>query len=348
MKLKELSERLGLSQTTVSRALNGYPEVKEETRRRVLEAAQRHHYHADARARSLATGRALAIGHVIPISRHEMVNPVFTDFIAGAGETYSRAGYDMRLSVVDQADEARTYRTLAARRSVDGVIVHGPLMHDDRIDLLRELRLPFVVHGRPADDAEEGCDYTWLDVNNEGAFRRATDFLLDLGHERIGLVNGLESMTFAWRRRCGYEAALRARGIEPVEALMCSDEMSEPHGYASVMRMLRLGNPPSAFLLASVVSAIGARRAVQELKLRLGVDVSLMTFDDDLSYLRNTGKVPMFTATRSSVRDAGARCAQLVLELVRDPAARPRQELWEAELIVGNSTGPALPVEARP
>ena len=83
MKLKELARILGLSQTTVSRALNGYPEVSEATRARVAEAARRHNYRPNVRARALATGRAMTIGHVLPVStRHEMVNPVFADFIA--------------------------------------------------------------------------------------------------------------------------------------------------------------------------------------------------------------------------------------------------------------------------
>ena len=87
MNLKELARTLGLSQTTVSRALNGYPEVAEATRRRVLRAAREHNYLPNARAKGLATGRAMAVGHVIPVSsRHEIVNPIFADFIAGAGE----------------------------------------------------------------------------------------------------------------------------------------------------------------------------------------------------------------------------------------------------------------------
>ena len=100
MNLRELSEILGLSQTTVSRALNGYPEVAEETRRRVQEAAVAHNYHPNIRARSLAIGRSMTIGHVIPVSKkHEMVNPIFSDFVAGAGETYSAAGYAPRCPV---------------------------------------------------------------------------------------------------------------------------------------------------------------------------------------------------------------------------------------------------------
>ena len=94
--LKELATTLGLSPTTVSRALNGYPEVNTKTRERVMSAARAANYHPNTRAKSLATGQSRTIGHVIPVSTsHEIVNPVFADFIAGAGETYSNAGYDM-------------------------------------------------------------------------------------------------------------------------------------------------------------------------------------------------------------------------------------------------------------
>ena len=107
MNLKELSQTLGLSQTTVSRALNGYPEVSEATRQRVEAAARTHNYRPNTRAKSLATGQAMAIGHVIPLAtRHEMVNPVFADFIAGAAGTYARHGYEMVLSVIEDGEIA--------------------------------------------------------------------------------------------------------------------------------------------------------------------------------------------------------------------------------------------------
>jgi LacI family transcriptional regulator len=339
MRLKDLSAELGLSPTTVSRALNGYPDVNEETRLRVLEAARRHNYRPDARARSLALGRARAIGHVIPTStKHEIVNPVFADFIAGAGETYARAGYDMVLTVVTDDAEERHYRDLAATRRVDGIIVHGPRISDPRIRLLRELGLPFVVHGRVSD---ETGPYSWLDVNNRRAFYRATEFLLDLGHRRIGLVNGLEYMDFALRRRQGYLAALADRQVEADPELMSSEEMTEPYGYRAARRMLALDRPPTAFLAASVISALGVRRAVEERGLALGREVSIVTHDDELSYFSDPDAVPVFTATRSSVREAGRLAADMLLGLVEDPHSGPRERLLEAILTVGRSTGPA-------
>ncbi len=339
MNLKELAAKLGLSPTTVSRALNGYPEVNESTRERVMAAAKRHNYRPNTRAIRLATGRAFAIGHVIPLAtRHEIVNPIFADFIAGAGETYSRNGYDMVLSVVPDENEEDAYRDLKARGSVDGMILHAPLMNDPRIALLHDVGLPFVVHGRAT-----GADlpYSWVDVNNRRAFLRATEFLLDLGHSRIGLVNGLEHMDFAIRRRSGYADALAARGIALDPALMSSDEMTEVAGYRAAGRMLDLPDPPTALLAASMISGMGVRRAVEERGMEIGRDISIIIHDDDLSYMKNGEDVPIFTATRSSVREAGRLAAEMLLSLVAEPAQGPQTRMLEAELIIGQSTGPA-------
>ncbi|MCU0901409.1 MAG: substrate-binding domain-containing protein [Cypionkella sp.] len=338
MNLKELASKLGLSPTTVSRALNGYPEVNEATRERVMAAAKRHNYHPNTRAIRLATGRAMAVGHVIPVAtRHEIVNPVFADFIAGAGETYSRNDYDMVLSVVPDDQEEDTYRGLKSKGNVDGVIVHAPKMHDPRIALLHDIGLPFVVHGRATGTT---LPYSWLDVNNRRAFQRATEFLLDLGHRRIALVNGLEFMDFAIRRRTGYVDALSARGIAPDPALMSSDEMTEIAGYRAAKAMLAARARPTAFLAASMISGMGVRRAIEEAGLSMGRDISVIIHDDDLSYMKNGEDVPIFTATRSSVREAGRLAADMLLDLIAHPGPGPQQRLLEAELIIGQSTGP--------
>lgn len=337
MNLKELAARLGLSPTTVSRALNGYPEVNEATRERVMAAAKRHNYHPNTRAIRLATGRAMAVGHVIPVAtRHEIVNPVFADFIAGAGETYSRNDYDMLLSVVPDDQEEAAYRGMRSKGNVDGVIVHAPKMNDPRIALLHDIGLPFVVHGRATGTT---LPYSWLDVNNRRAFQRATEFLLDLGHTRIALVNGLEFMDFAIRRRTGYEDALTARGLVPDPALMASDEMTEISGHRAAKRMLALPDRPTAFLAASMISGMGVRRALEEAGLQMGRDVSVIIHDDDLSYMKNGEDVPIFTATRSSVREAGKLAAEMLLDLIANPGP-VQQRLLEAELIMGQSTGP--------
>ena len=339
MNLKELSAHLGLSQTTVSRALNGYPEVNEATRRRVRDAATAHGYHPNIRAKSLATGQSSTIGHVIPIStKHELQNPILTDFLACASEVYERSGFDLLLLFIADQDEESAHRELVTRGKVDGIIIHGPKLADSRIPLLQTLDLPFVVHGRSSQLATE---YNWVDVNNRDAFYRGTGLLLDLGHRRIAILNGLEVMDFAMRRRDGYLSALKDRGLDADPAIMAHDEMTESFGYECAKSMLEAGNPPTAFMVSSIIMAIGVRLAIQETGRQLGKEISVVVFDDDLSYFRNVGNIPFFTTVRSSVRTAGEIAAQMLLEQIQNHPAKPKHTLLEAELTVGQSTGPS-------
>jgi len=338
MNLRELSHLLKLSQTTVSRALNGYPEVGEATRRRVVAAAQKHGYRPNIRARRLATGKSMCIGHIIPLSgQNEIVNIVFADFIAGAGEVYALQGYTMNLSVVRDEDELSAYRGSVEKGAVDGVIVHSPRRADPRIAQLAALDIPFVVHGRARD---VDTPYAWLDVDNHAAFQEGAQHLTALGHRRIALINGQEEMDFAWRRREGYVDALRSAALAPDPSLMHSGEMSEPFGYHAAGQMLSGADAPTGFICASIVSALGVRRAAEERGLMPGRDLSILCFDDAISYLPNGGETPIFTALRSSVRDAGRRCAEMLLGLIEAPQSALPQELWRAELVLGSTTGP--------
>ncbi|WP_425482938.1 LacI family DNA-binding transcriptional regulator [Chelativorans oligotrophicus] len=347
--LRRLAEVLGLSQTTVSRALNGFPEVNEATRARVIEAAQRLNYRPSASAASLATGKARTIGHVVTLGDHMMINPHFTDFVAGAGEVYARFGYEMLLRITGSEGEQDVYRDLISRRRVDGVVVHGPKTRDPRIPFLRKLGIPFVVHGRCEEDP---ASYSWIDVNNRRAFMRACNFLIDLGHRRIGLINGIETMNFADRRRQGYEAALAARGIDLDTSIMFSADMIEPHGYRAAAQMLSSRKPPTAVLVSSILPAIGVMRALAERELRPATDLSIIVFDDCLSFLQPgneavSGAIPFFTAMRSSMRLAGRRVAELLIEQIEGQHSAPKHELWEAELVIGHTTGPCAPAESQ-
>ncbi len=337
MNLKQLSQQLGLSQTTVSRALNNYPEVSEQTRERVKSAAIKFNYRPNARATGLATGRARAIGHVIPMNSTEVLNPIFAEFIAGASRTYSKHGYELLLTMAATGTEDSVYRQIASRQSVDGIIVHGPRIDDPRISLLQELRLPFVIHGR---DTANTSEYAWIDINNRRAFFQATKLLTDLGHRDIALINGEETMTFASRRRIGYEDALQLANIPLNRQLLFEGDLTEENGYLAASALLGLTKYPTAFLVSSYMGALGVRRAIHSAGLNMGSDISVIIHDDELSYFHNSGDIPQFTATRSSVREAGTLAAEMLLAIIDNPSAPLPNRLLEANLIIGESTGP--------
>ena len=147
-------------------------------------------------------------------------------------------------------------------------------------------------------------------------------------------------MDFAARRRAGFIGAMQSNGLHPDEALLFSDEMTEPNGHRAACEMLDAPEPATAVIASSIIPAMGVKRAVEDRGLVVGKDVSIICFDDEISYLPNGRGDPIFTAARSSVRAAGRRCAEILLEQIMLGTTHIETELWEADLVLGQSTGP--------
>ncbi len=338
MNLKQLSSMLDLSQTTVSRALNGYPEVNEETRRRVLDAAKRHGYRPNPSARRLATGKAGMIGYVLPTGASVDIDPHFVEFLSGLGEYARSHELDLVLSPAEANDEETTYRRIAANKQVDAVYVSAPRPKDRRIALLHQLGLPFVVHGR-----SEGLDFDYphLDIDNEGAFREAARLLIELGHQRIGLINGDDRQTFAIFRERGMRQALAAAGIGLTPAMIRSVDMTEDNGYRATRSLLEQADAPTAILCSSLIMSLGVVRALRELGLSIPKDISLVAHDDVFSWLKPENFPVPLSTTRSSIRAAGARIAERLAARISGLEEGPVREVWPVDLVVRASVGSA-------
>jgi len=337
MKLKELAAELGLSQTTVSRALNGYPEVNEATRQRVEEAAARLGYRPNISARRLATGRVGAIGIFLPALGSNELGPHTSEFLSGLATRMAREEIDLVVSPLETEDEIPAYRRMSSSKRVDAVVISSPRLSDERVKVLTEMGIPFVLHGR----TQVGTPHAWLDIDNRNAFFRATSHLLDLGHRRIAMINGPAGMTFAEHREQGYREALLARGVAPDTRLIANGQFSDEIAFRYTQSFLELTPRPTAILAGSMMTALGAFRAIRTAGLTLGKDVSMIAHDDVFPYLNADNMVPSMSTTRSSIRAAGNRIAELVLQVLAGKPVETVHELWPVELVLRESTGPA-------
>ncbi|MDQ0319189.1 LacI family transcriptional regulator [Pararhizobium capsulatum DSM 1112] len=336
--LKKLAEMLGLSQTTVSRALNGFPEVNAETRQRVLRAVRETGYRPNRAAQRLATGRAGSIGLVMPIAQGIDSDIHFGEFLAGLGEESVRHDFHFVINPSAPEDEELTFKRLAASGNVDALFLAYVRENDPRIAMLKSLSIPFVVHGRTIN---QPTDYPFLDIDNTGAFYEATRLLIQLGHRRIALINGQSHLTFAIRRKKGMVRALDENGLVFDETLSHNSPMTDEYGYRAMERFLGNPEPPTAVLCSSTVMALGAVRAITRAGLTIGRDISLITHDDVLPMLKPENFMVPLTTTRSSLRAAGSRIASRLISRIGVTSDTVEQELWRTELIVRASTGPA-------
>jgi LacI family transcriptional regulator len=331
--IRELARTLDLSITTVSRALAGYSDVSTATRDRVRAAADSMGYRPNASARNLKLGKANAIGLVMP-AVGPGGDPFLSELIASVGAAL--AAHDLDLVVTSAPDDDAVLgaiRRVADGRKVDGMILPRTRWHDPRVDLLVELNIPFVCHGRTSRAAE----HAWLDIDGEAAFSEATQRLVALGHRRLALVNAPGVFTYARHREAGFRAAMNAAGLAPV-AVVAAARARFAEGEAAAGALLDAPSRPSALLCATDQLAIGALAAIRKRGLKAGADVSVIGYDD---IAISTHTDPPLTTMRQSIADEGQELVRLMLDAIGGKPAGELQTLWRATLVARASDGPA-------
>ncbi|WP_035055373.1 substrate-binding domain-containing protein [Andreprevotia chitinilytica] len=337
MNLRQLAAHLQLSPTTVSRALNGFPEVNQETRERVVETAVRLGYRPNTVARRLATGKTDSIGIIYPFEPTDLGDPVFLDIIAGATERLGEAGMDLVIVSAAVENELETYHRVVSGGRVDGLIVARTRVHDARLQYLASKNFPFVAHGR----SELADPYPWFDYDNEAGMRLAVDQLTGEGHRRIALVHAPLEMNFAMQRRLGFLVGLNAAGADARSEYLVCGGLSPKEGAVATQALLALPEPPTAIVVDNNVSAPGVMTALRQAGLVAGRDISVIVFGGLRSQETETSEVS--AVLQPEPREAGRTLAELMLARLNGRPAAELSRLWKPVFVAGTTDTP-LPV----
>lgn len=335
MTLKELAHILNLSPTTISRALMGYSDVSDKTRKRVLQAAAHYRYTPNTNAQRLKKGKSDVIGLLLPNQPGAFEEPFFLKLIAGVGDYLVEKGFDLLLTAGNrQVSDLELVEKMVHSRRVDGIILSRPKFLDERVAFMQEQEFPFVCHGR----TQFSRPHAFLDVDGEQAFQQACQRLLDFGHRRIALLNAPPEFMFAQHRFAGYKRALLNAGLPLNNRLVCAGHLTEEFGFAATRQLMQQTEPPTAFLCATDRIALGVLRGVQFLGLTAGRDISVIGYDD-LPMARHS--IPPLTTMRQPIEESGRRVAEMLFSLTEGTPPEALQELWQATLIARESDGPA-------
>ncbi len=327
MSLARIARTLGLSVTTVSRALAGYDDVAAGTRARVEAEAQRIDYRPNLTARRLRSGRAEAVGMILPVGPGQFDDPFFMRMLSAIGPALDAAGLDLLVTTARPgADEMRAYRRMVESRKVDGILLARTRCHDERIAYLIDQQFPFVAHGRSL----EPRPFAFVDIDGEAACRAATERLFGFGHTSIALINALPMYMFARHREAGWRAALGTPGA------LREVEPSEETGFQAMQDLLAR-EAPTAVLCATDRIAVGALHALTHAGLRAGRDVSVIGYDD-LPLATYTD--PPLTTIAQPIERAARRLVEMLLARIDGANPATLQEVWPARLIARQSDGP--------
>lgn len=332
--LKDLAAQLGLSITTVSRALAGYGDVAEATRQRVLRAAKEMGYVPDVTARRLQKGRTDTIGFVIPTFGPRFSDPFFSELLTGIGNKAAQHNFDLLVSTrpPDTPEEKEAYRRMAEGRLVDGLLVVRTRVKDHRIAYLTEIGFPFVAFGR----SDLNVDFPYVDEDGFQGFELVTQHLIDQGHRRLAFVSAPQNLMFCVYRRAGLEATLRRNGLSLRPEYCIESDLTQRGGFKAMNDLLDLSTPPTAVVACNDLMALGAISAAQKRGLVVGRDLAITGFDDIPPAEHSH---PPLTSVRQPIYDIGRQICDMLVRLIQGDQLTQRHVLLHPELVVRESSG---------
>ncbi|MDO9086966.1 MAG: LacI family DNA-binding transcriptional regulator [Anaerolineaceae bacterium] len=323
----EVAAEAGVSFGTVSRVINNDVHVRAETRQRVLDTMSRLKFVANRQARSLAGGKSNIIGLLVP----DLGTGYIGEIIRGIDAELGESGYDLMLYTTHRkAAKEISYITNLVQGMVDGLLLVLPRNPIDYIELLTERKFPFVL----IDHQGTGEDCPSIGATNwQGAYN-ATNYLIKLGHRRIGFITGWLDLGAAVDRLEGFKAALRNNRIPVVPELIHEGTFAQLDGYTGALHFLDLKKPPTAIFASNDVMAMAAMDAVRERGMRIPDDISIIGYDDipQASMIR-----PALTTIRQPLEQMGRIAAQMLFEILRNPDHKHNRVELPTELMVRDS-----------
>ena len=333
--IREIARAAGVSIATVSRVINGRPDVSPQTREVVLRVVREHGFSTNRNARALSGGRTGLVGVTLPI----LEAAYFAVIVSGTAEALYE--HDMRIVLCPTLHQHEREVTLLDRLmhgTTDGAVLMLPEESNAELRALQETGYPFVVVD-PRERLDQGIPA--FSASNASGARAAVEHLLSLGHRRIGAILGPPDWMATTERLNGYRSALAAAGVLPAPDHVVESDFSIESGEAAAASLLDLPERPTAIFGFNDNVAIGVLRAAEARGLTVPDDLSVVGFDDS----EQSGLVtPALTTVRQPLAEMGRMAVSLLMRLLDHQRVEAMNIELATRLVVREST--AAPVTA--
>lgn len=269
----DVARAVGVSQSTVSRAMRRDPRVDPATAARVVSAAERLGYAPNASARSLVTQRTRTVAVVLA----DITNPFYPQLVEALHEQLGRAGY--RMNLFNERTDARGEGGIEALLNgggVDGAVFLSVTTDSSSSEVLRSSPVPTVLLNRDV----EGPEIDRVQADHSGGAMQVADLLVALGHVRVAFIGGPDNTSTSRGREAGFRTALEGNGLALDPSLRRVGEFTHQSGFQWATELLRLDDPPTAIFCANDVIAFGALDATRRLRIDVPRELSIVGFDD--------------------------------------------------------------------
>jgi DNA-binding LacI/PurR family transcriptional regulator len=325
-----IAEKAGVSRSTVSRVLNSPLKVKEQTRVRVQSILAENNYVYSHSAADFSRKKTSMFALIIPTVQ----NSIYAHFIEGIHDAIKSSRYDLAIGYTDyNLEEEVEYLKVFRERRMAGIIILG--VKDKTKDLIYSIisqdEMEIISSWEYSPEFPISC----VGFDNYEASKKMMNYLISLGHKKIGLITGpMDAARRVIRRHQGYVDSLEKAGIAYNPDYVIHTHPSLTDGREAAFRLMRLDDPPTAIFAASDSLAIGVLKAIRDLGLSVPEDVSVAGFDniDLASYC-----YPALTTVMVPAYEMGQKAAQQLISQVEDPKCELRKYCLDTELIIRDS-----------
>lgn len=331
--IRDIAKRLNLSIAAVSRALDGYPDISEETRQKVVRTAREMGYVPNQAARQLRRRKAETLGFILPAPTPRFTDPFFSELLSGLGDEAASQGYDLLVTTAapDSETEQRAYQTWVQGEKVDGIILSRLRLQDWRVQYLAAQKFPFVGLERSLDEV----DFPHVTVDNLGATTSLVAHIVERGFKKIAFVGGPDDLKIQTDRYRGYCIGLENAGLSYHPEFVRSSDMTSTSGYEAGLDLLRLSDPPDAILCINDEVAFGVLHAAHQKGLKPGHNLAVAGFDgvQEAAYSE-----PPLTTVDQPVYDIARLLVQTLVQHIKGMINGDTIRLVQLELLVRAST----------
>jgi LacI family transcriptional regulator len=332
MNIKELAKMLDLSASSVSRGLNGYKNISEVTRKKILKLAKKYNYTADPIAKRLASQKADTIAFIVTINP-EAPDYVLLEFIAGISLGIKDTSTEFIIKIaLNEKEELSYYQKLITRKIADKFIFYRTKQNDRRIELLQKNNINFVSWGR----SKMFNNYAWIDMDNDKSIKILMNRLIKFGHTKIALLNVHQSFNYGLQRKNSYEKIISENNlVKNIDYYQESLRGSILEGIEFTRFLLELPSPPTAIICSLDKFFIGSLQECKNQKLSIGKDISIVGYNDHDNYLSSLN----ITYISHPLRNMGQEAVLILKNIERGEKISIQSKLINPILHEGKSDG---------
>jgi LacI family transcriptional regulator len=322
--IQDVAKNAGVSVSTVSRVLNGKVDVASETQDRILSVIDDLGYTTNLAARSMRSQKKNLVGLIMP----DIAYPFAIEVMKGVNRAIAESEFDLLVYTTGdvrksgRAFHEQKYVSLLTNSISDGVIIVAPVAGEFNIDA------PIVS----IDPLASNPNYPAVHATNYQGALDAMEYLLSLGHKRIGHISGRAELESSNRRLKGYRDALEKAGIPVDETLIASGDYTTETGTKCAQELLSLNNPPTAIFASNDQTAIGVFQVAQEMGIRIPEDLSVIGFDNITE-----SKYMGLTTVDQFISEMGFVATQMLIKLINGEPLDAQTHRMQTQLVVRNS-----------